>query len=140
MVKFAPMSVRHHKVLDWESRLKAVFDQIDVELERKYAARFPLHPARAKQGATANPEDDGLFDLGAAFSAGYGSKHGAGYTVQIRLATLQRVPPEFVRVIEDEVVERLIVELPRAFPGRDLRVEREGHVFRLIGDLTLGNV
>jgi hypothetical protein len=134
------MTVRHHKVLEWESRLKAVFDRIDAALELKYADRFPLHPARAKRGMTANPEDDGLFDLGAAFSAGYGSRHGHGYTVQIRLATLQHVPSDLVQTIETEVVAHLREELPRVFPGKDLRVERDGHAFRIIGDLSLGSV
>jgi hypothetical protein len=132
------MSLRHPKVLDWELRLKAVFDGIDEELERKYANRFPLHPARAKHGVTANREDDGLFNLGAAFSAGYGSKSGSGYSVQIRVATLKRIPVEFIRAIEEEIVTRLTEELPRAFPGPKLRVVREGHTFKIIGDLSLG--
>jgi hypothetical protein len=134
------MSLRHPKVLDWELRLKAVFDRIDEELERKYADRFPLHPARAKHGVTANREDDGLFNLGAAFSAGYGSKSGSGYSVQIRVSTLKRIPVEFQQAIEKEIVKRLAEELPLAFPGRELRVVREGHAFKIIGDLSLGTV
>lgn len=132
------MSLRHPKAVDWEHRLKAVFDHIDEELERKYEGLFPLHPARAKHATTSNREDDGLFDMGAAFSPGYGSKLGSGYTVSIRLATLRRVPPDLMATIENEVVERLTRELPLAFPGQDLRVERDGHVFKIIGDLSLG--
>jgi hypothetical protein len=134
------MSVRHPKAEEWESRLKKVFDRVDEALERQYADRFPLHPARSEHGATSNREDDGLFDLGAAFSAGYGSRQGRGYTVQIRLATLHRIPPEFLREVEEEVVRRLSRELPRAFPNRNLRVTRDGHAYRIVGDLSLGSV
>ncbi len=134
------MSLRHHKAIAWERRLKDIFDRIDAELEQQYADRFTLHPARAPHGATANPEDDGLFDLGAAFSAGFGSQHGSGYVVQIRLATLQRVPRDLIEAIEEQIVRRLREELPRAFPGQHLRVEREGHAFKIIGDLSLGSV
>lgn len=131
------MSYRDPRVQEWERRLKAVFDRIDGALERKYAGRYPLHPARPRQGETSSPEDDGLFDLGAAFSAGFGSEHGRGYSVQVRLATLHNVPDDVVQAIEEEVVTRLREELPRAFPGRDLTVVAEGHAFKIVGDLGL---
>jgi hypothetical protein len=131
------MSFRHPRVLAWEAKLKSVFDLIDAEMEREYGDRYPLHPARAEHGATANAEDDGLFDLGAAFSAGFGSRHGRGYVVQVRLATLKRVPPDAMETIERRVAERLREELPRAFPGRELRIERDEHAFKIVGDLGL---
>lgn len=132
------MSSRHPKVVEWEQRLKQVFDKIDAELETGYGGRYPLHPARAQRGRTANPEHDGLFNLGAAFSAGYGSQHGAGYVVQLRVSTLQSVPANVLEEMEDMVVERLREELPRTFPGRELEVSRDGHVFKIHGDLSLG--
>jgi len=134
------MSARHPKALAWERRLKRVFDGIDAELEAAYGDRYPLHPVRARRGRTADPAHDGLFDLGAAFSAGYGSEHGAGYIVRLRLATLARVPDSVIEEIEDFVVERLRAELPAAFPGRDLDVSRDGPVFKIHGDLSLGRV
>jgi len=131
------MSMRHPKVMEWERRLKAVFDQIDRELESRYGNKFLLHPARAALGSTADPSADGLFDLGAAFTAGFGSKLGRGYVVQIRLATLQDLPANLVQAIEREVLDRLKEALPRAFPGRTLRVERDGHAYKIVGDLSL---
>lgn len=133
------MSLRHWKAMDWEGRLREVFDRIDADLEAKYGDRYPLHPNRPPSGSTASREHDGLFDIGAVFTPGFGSRHGRGYVVEVRMATLSDVPPEVVERIEREVAERLRAELPRAFPGRDLRVERDGHRYKIVGDLSLGN-
>lgn len=134
------MSIRHHKAVKWEKDLKKVFDQIDHELEDKFGASYPLHPARAVRGKTPNPASDGLFNIGAAFSAGYGSKHGRGYIVRLRVSTLQSVPRNVIEEIETFVAERLRKELPAAFPNRELRVTRDGHAFKIHGDLSLGSV
>jgi len=132
------MSFRDPRVSAWEKKLESIFDDIDHDMEDRYGDKYPLHPSRPERGATSNPSADGLFDLGAAFSAGFGSQHGRGYTVSIRLSTLARVPPIIMEKIEQEVVELLHKKLPAAFPGRDLRVERDGHSFKIIGDLSLG--
>jgi hypothetical protein len=130
------MSFRDPRVSAWERKLAAVFDAIDRVMEDRYGDRYALHPSRPERGATANPAADGLFDLGAAFSAGYGSAHGRGYLVSIRLSTLQRVPAEVIESIEAEVLELLREKLPQAFPDRSLEVVREGHGFKIIGDLS----
>ena len=132
------MSFRDPRVSAWEMKLESIFDEIDHDMEDRYGDEYPLHPSRPERGATNNPSADGLFDLGAAFSAGFGSQHGRGYTVSIRLSTLARIPPDILEKIEQEVVELLHEKLPGAFPGRDLRVERDGHSFKIIGDLSLG--
>lgn len=132
--------MRHPKAMEWESKLKDVFDRIDHKLEDKYGKTYPLHPTRQPSGTTANPEFDGLFNIGAAFSAGYGSEYGHGYVVDVRMATLSKVPDDVMNRIREEVVEELKRELPHAFPGRDLRVERDGSVFKIVGDLELGTV
>lgn len=134
------MSVRHPKAIAWERKLGDIFDKIDAELEATYGDRYPLHPARAEKGKTSNPEHDGLFNLGAAFSAGYGSQHGAGYVVRLRVATLAHVPKPVLEEMEDVVVARLREELPSVFPGIDLKVTRDGPVFKNHGDLSLGQV
>jgi hypothetical protein len=73
------MSSSKTKLERWEHRLKQVFDEIDAELEAEGACgHYPRHPARPPAGATSNREDDGLFDLGAAFTVGIGSAHGPG--------------------------------------------------------------
>ena len=129
--------MRHPKAEEWENRLKAVFDEIDRRLEERYGRDFPLHPARPPHGATANREHDGLFDLGAAFSAGFGSQQGPGYTLEIRMVTLQQIPPDIRSQIEAEVIDLLRQLLPAAFPNRTLRVSRDGLVFKIHGDLRL---
>lgn len=132
--------MRHPKATDWEKRLKRVFDEIDAELEYRYGDLYPLHPARPARGQTANPEADGLFDVGAAFSPGFGSQTGPGYVVQVRMATLNHVPNEVYERIQNEVVKLLEEKLPQAFPARALRVSRDGDVFKIHGDLSLGEV
>ena len=133
------MSSSNTKLERWEARLKKVFDEIDTEFEREgFCRRFKLHPNRPPAFATANREDDGLFDLGAAFSVGIGSEHGPGYVVQARLATLENVPPDTQAKFEAEVVRRLREKLPKAFPGVALHVDRDGPVYKIHGDLSLG--
>jgi hypothetical protein len=134
------MSSRHPKALKWERTLKGVFDRIDAELEREYGERYPLHPVRAETGRTANPEHDGLFNLGAVFSAGYGSQHGPGYVVRLRVATLSTVPKAVLEEMEEFVAERLRTELPKAFPNRELKITRDGPLFKIHGDLSLSHV
>lgn len=134
------MSIRHPKAIKWERTLKEIFDNIDHELESRYRARYPLHPVRPKRGKTANPAQDGLFSLGADFSPGFGSEQGSGYIVRMRIATLSDVPDSVIEEIEDFVVTRLRSELPKAFPNRTLKVTRDGPVFKIHGDLSLGTV
>ena len=139
------MSASHTKLERWDHRLKQVFDEIDAEFEAEIAAgRYgpppARHPARPPAGATSNREDDGLFDLGAAFTVGIGSRHGPGYVVQARIATLERIPPDTQREFEAEVARRLRLKLPKAFPGVNLHVNLDGHVYKIHGDLSLGTL
>ena len=127
----------------WENRLKAVFDEIDDELEAAVAANpdaypaYPRHPARPPAGTTANPEDDGLFDIGASFTAGFGSQHGPGYVLQARIATLDTVSLADQAALELTVVDRLRQKLPKAFPNAHLTVSLDRHVYKIHGDLSL---
>lgn len=129
--------MRHKKAREWEKRLKAVFDQIDIELEKEYGDRFDLHPARPEHGATSSREMDGLFNVGASYSAGFGSRFGPGYVVDIRLATLQHIPRELERELRDRVQAMLVEKLPAAFPGKELHVVKERNHLRIHGDLSL---
>mgnify|MGYP006873046335 CR=1 FL=1 len=133
------MSGTLSRVERWDARLKAVFDQIDEELETSetWCAPVSRHPARPPRAATANPEDDGLFDIGAAFTAGFGSKYGPGYVITARYATLDPVPEDCQRALEDHVAERVGAVLHEAFPGKDLRVDRDGTGYKIHGDLSL---
>lgn len=132
------MSYRDPRVSAWEKRLEELFHEINHIMEERYGERYPLHPSRPAHGTTANPSADGLFDLGAAFSAGFGSSHGRGYVVSIRLATLARIPADVMEYMEQEILSLLREKLPETFPGRDLNVERDGHTFKIVGDLSFG--
>jgi len=118
-------------------RLKKVFDEIDAELEGLYEGAYRLHPCRCPVGTTSNPEMDGLFNVGASYSAGFGSKLGPGYVVDIHLATLAHVPFQMKTEVRDRVEKMLKEKLPLAFPGQKMFVDKElGHL-RIYGDLGL---
>ena len=52
------------RVERWDARLKAVFDEIDRELEKVDGLKHvPLHPVRPEAGQTSNPEDDGVLEI-----------------------------------------------------------------------------
>lgn len=121
----------------WEYKLQKIFDRIDHVLEDRYGDLYPLRPNRPERGKGVTPDADGLFDLGVSFSAGLGSKKGPGYVFRVKLATLNRVPDDLVEKIEDEVVQLLQNELPTEFPGKDLKVARDGLVYKVFGDLDL---
>ena len=129
--------MRHHKAMQWEKRLKGVFDEIDRELEAQYDEQWPLHPSRPEEGTTSNPEQDGLFNIGAAFSVGLGSQHGPGYTVEIRISTLKNVPADVRAQIKKQVFQTLEKKLPVAFPDTELKVAEENGTIRIYGDLSL---
>lgn len=129
--------MRHPKAKKWEKRLKNLFDPIDKELEATYGHRFVRHPARSPKGSTSNPEMDGLFNVGASYSAGFGSKIGPGYVVDIRVATLRRVPKALKEELRDKVQAMLMEKLPAAFPGKQLLVDKERFHLRIHGDLSL---
>ncbi len=145
------------KVERWDNRLKAIFDQIDDELEsyvQTHAAtstirhffppdavtRYPLHPTRPPASTTANPEDDGHFDIGASFTAGIGSQLGPGYVLTARISTLETVSPDVRRALEDAVAARLRELLPLQFPDAPLSVTRDPSPdgpYKIHGDLSL---
>ena len=74
----------------------------------------------------------------AAFTAGFGSEKGPGYLLRTEPATLESVPPDEKAALEDEAASLVREGLARAFPGRDLRVERDGGPYKIFGDLSLG--
>lgn len=129
-----------HYLDQFESRLKELFDEVDDYLEEKYGDRFPLHPARAHRGTTANKESNGLFNVGAAFSAGYGSLHGRGYVIDIDMVTLSHIPEKVEDEIEADAVAFVREKLPHYFPDRNLEVKRDSHAFKIAGDLSLGSL
>jgi hypothetical protein len=132
--------LRHENLDIWEHKLKRIFDKIDDFLEEKYGKLYELHPRRAKVGETSNKEHDGLFNVGASYSLGLGSKYGAGYVIEVHFATMENVPDELRSEIALNVVEQLETELPQVFPDRELSVERDGSIYKIIGDFNLGEI
>ena len=83
---------------------------------------------------------DGLFNVGADFSAGYGSKLGRGYVINITMSTLEHIPATVRQRIEKDVEDLVRIKLPTAFPERALRLERDGSLLKITGDFRLGPV
>lgn len=130
--------LKHRKLVEWEQKMKALFDEIDDYLEDRYGNLYPLHPNRMTRGETSNKESDGLFNVGAAFSTGYGSRLGRGYVIEVHMSTLSRVPDELKEIIEKETAEMVRAKLNVFFPERELNVEKDGTVYKIFGDLSLG--
>ena len=57
-----------------------------------------------------------------------------------RIATLDPVPPNIREKFEAEVIRRLREKLPAAFPDTILHVDRDGPVYKIHGDLSLGQL
>ena len=129
--------MRGVRVEAMEARLHGALERVDAELERRYGTRYDLHPARLPHGAAARRQYDGLFELNANFSAGFGSEHGPGYAITLRVVTLEKVPPAERETFEREAVELLEQQLKSAFPERELALVRDVHGVKLVGDLTL---
>lgn len=117
-----------------------MFDEIDDYLEDNYGDKWELHPNRPPRGSTASKSHDGLFNVGAQFSAGYGSEHGRGYAVDLRIVTLERVSKEFRQTIIDDLTAVLEEKLKTHFPERVLRVEEDRNGLKIVGNLTLGKL
>ncbi len=132
--------MRHPKINQWDKQMKSLFDEVDDYLEEHYGHLYPLHPNRASRGRTSNKEHDGLFNVGADFSSGYGSSIGRGYVIDVDMVTLSEVPDKVEHEIQEEVVQLVRERLPKYFPNRDLSVSRDGNVFKIHGDFSLGSL
>ncbi len=132
--------MNHPKTNEWDTRMSELFDRVDRSLEDRYQGRWKLRRNRPVRGTTANPEMDGLFNVGVFFTPGFGSRLGRGYLVEIVIATEEHVPPDERKAIEDQVRTMVAAFLPDAFPGRDLRIERDGTMLKIHGDMGLGKL
>jgi hypothetical protein len=128
----------HPKLAAFTQTMEALFRETDGELEDRFGAFFALHPNRPRRGETGNPEMDGLFEIAPDFSPGFGSEKGRGYLVSLRIATLERIPPEKFEALMSQAAELVREKLPRYFPDRNLKVVRDGKRFKIIGDFSLG--
>ena len=78
----------HPKMAEFDDTMKMLFDEVDDYIEDLYGDKYALHPARPLRGETSNPESDGLFNIGAVFTPGYGSELGRGYLIDVSMSTL----------------------------------------------------
>ena len=132
--------MRHPKLIEFDDRLKSLFDEVDHYIEDLYGTRYLLHPMRPRRGETSDPQMDGLFNIGADFTPGYGSQLGRGYLIDVTMSTLQDVDDAVRREIYEIVVEKVKELLPLRFPERELVVQQDGNHFKIQGDFGLGDM
>jgi len=130
----------HPKMVEFDDRLKRLFDEVDHYIEDHYGDKYSLHPVRPARGETANPEADGLFNIGASFTPGFGSELGRGYLIDIAMSTLDKVDDDVRREIYKATAEKVRELLPIHFPERKLTVKRDRNHFKILGDFSLGTV
>ncbi len=130
--------ISHPKMIKFDETLKQIFDEIDDYLEDHYGDLYSLHPARLERGEAGNKSHDGLFNVGASYTAGFGSVYGKGYAIEIRMVTLEKVDPALVKEIEDKVKELLEKKLAEFFPDRKIYVNKDGNILKIYGDFSLG--
>lgn len=134
------MSAQHPLSEKWDRMLQDAFEATDLYLESKYGQLYLKRPNRPEDGETANPQMSGLFNLGASFTAGYGSEFGRGYAIDLEICTYEKVDPEDRRRIEEDAIEYLESELRKIFPDRDLKIIYDGGIYKIVGDFSLGQV
>ena len=125
---------------EFQDQMKKLFDEVDHHIEDLYGDRYPLHPVRPARGQTSNPEADGLFNIGARFTPGFGSELGRGYLIDVVMSTLEKVDEEVRREIYSATAEKVRELLPLYFPERDLSVRRCKNHYKILGDFSLGTV
>jgi hypothetical protein len=130
----------HPKTIEFDNRMKKLFDEVDDYIEDIYGGRYKLHPVRPARGETANPEADGLFNIGANFTPGFGSELGRGYLIDVAMSTLEKVDEDVRREIYEAAAEKVKELLPIHFPERELTVRRDRNHFKIQGDFSLGKI
>jgi hypothetical protein len=133
-------SMWHPKMIEFDGRMKKLFDEVDDFIEGLYGGSYSLHPMRPARGETANPEADGLFNIGANFTTGFGSDLGRGYLIDVSMSTLEKVDEDARREIYETVADKVRELLPIYFPERELAVRRDKNHFKIQGDFSLGEI
>lgn len=128
----------HPKQEEFENRLSQLCQNLDNYLEDEYGAKYRIHPNRLKRGSGSNPRFDGLFSTALAFTLGYGSKLGRGYVLEVDIRTLDRVSPDEKKEIDDAAFQYVQSHLCEMFPDRDLSIQKDGNVMKIVGDFSLG--
>ncbi len=134
------MSFSDPRQIALEKRMREMLDLLDNHLEETFEGAYKLHPNRPPRGKAARVSYDGLFSTGTKFTLGYGSEKGKGYLVDVEISTLDRVPPERREEIESEAVSFLTSQLKVFFPERELSIVKDGRVYKIVGDFSLGTL
>jgi hypothetical protein len=121
-----------------EKRFRKMLDKLDAYLEDTYGQAYDLHPNRPPRGESSSTIYDGLFSATMNFSMGYGSQFGRGYVVKIDISTLEQVDREHRTHIEQDAIDHLRQLLDEHFPERRLDVKRDGNLYKIVGDFSLG--
>ena len=132
--------IQHPKMIEFDNKLKDIFNTVDDFLEDNYGDLFPLHPVRARRGDTSNKSHDGLFSVTSSYTTGIGSEKGKGYAVEVRFATLKTVEKKVKEKVEKEVINLIDKLLDEKFSERELNVAKDGNVIKIYGDLSLGQL
>jgi len=127
-------------MIEFDSRMKKLFDEVDSYIEDLYDGRYPLHPVRLPRGETANPEMDGLFNIGADFTPGFGSELGRGYLISLAVSTMEKVDENTRREIYEAAARKVSELLPVHFPERKLEVHQDKNQYKIVGDFGLGEI
>ena len=125
---------------EFDNRMKKLFDEVDDFIEDRYGGSYSLHPMRPARGETANPEADGLFNIGVNFTPGYGSELGRGYLIDVSMSTPDKVDENVRREIYETAANKVRELLPIHFPERKLTVRRDKNHFKIQGDFSLGEI
>ncbi len=129
----------HPKQIVLEGIMRKMCDELDHRLEESFGSHYPRHPNRPARGKAANVAYDGLFSTGTQFTLGYGSDHGRGYIVSVEMRTLSKVKKEDEQAVENATVEIINELLPQYFPDREITLKKDGKIYKLIGDFSLGS-
>ncbi len=132
--------MEHPKSREWDRKLKELCDRLDRWLEKEYRGLYRLRANRPREGETANPEMDGLFNVQAVFTPGYGSQHGRGYILEVELATWDKVDEAVRAQMEEKLLRKLQEEVCNIFPNRKLEMGFDGNMLKIWGDLSLGSL
>ena len=122
---------------EWETGLRRALEAVDHTLEDRFAGHFAPRPNRPARHTTANPKYDGLFAVHSKFSLGLMSTSGPGYVIDVDTASAVTLSAVQREAVVEEAERALREALAEAFPKRTLNVQRDGHVLRVTGDLSL---
>ncbi len=129
----------HPKQIELEGIMRLMCDELDHRLEDRFGDSYPRHPNRPERGKAASVAYDGLFSTGTQFTLGYGSNHGRGYIVSVEMRTLSKVRDEDKKAVEEAKVEIINELIPKYFPDRKIKMKKDGNVYKLVGDFSLGS-